>query len=209
MKRTLTLSLLLLALSGEPSRSDPEFRLSYPDGVPRVEIGGDWQYSHYSVWRAESPAGPFQRISGSDVLCLGSCSAEDFDVMPGGTYFYRFDVQPPADAARSFGPYAAVISPEFHRLSASVTPNPGRGATRVTLFSAARPGSAMFTDASLFDLQGRRVATLYQGTLVPGRTAVEWSGRGRDGRDVAGGIYLLRVTAADGRAFVTKMVRSR
>ena len=209
MLRTLTLAMCLLALAGEPTRADPEFRLSYPDGVPRVEIAGDWPGSHYTVWRAESQAGPFTRVSDADVLCLGPCYAEDYDVMPGGTYFYRFDVQPASGSARSFGPYAAVISPEFHRLSASVSPNPGRGATRVTLFSAARPGTAMFTDASLFDLQGRRVATLFQGELPPGRTLVAWSGRGRDGREVAGGIYLLRVTAGDGRAFVTKMVRSR
>jgi len=209
MKRRFAASLLWLALSISPSRADPAFRLSYPGGVPRVEIAGDWRLSHYTVWRARAASGPFVRISDSDVLCLGSCYAEDFDVTPGATYFYRFDVEPATDSARSFGPYAAVISPEFHRLSATLSPNPGRGATRVMLFSAARAGSAVFTDASLFDLQGRRVATLYQAELPAGRTQVDWNGHGRDGGEVRGGIYLLRVTAADGRQFVTRMVRSR
>ena len=207
MKRLIVAASLCLALSSTPGRADPEFRLSYPGGVPRVEIAGDWSQSYYTVWRADAAAGPWQAVSQSDVLCFGACYAEDIDVTPGATYFYRFDVAPPSSPARSFGPYAAVISPDFHRLAASITPNPGRGPARLTLFSAAR--NALFTEASLFDLQGRRVATLYQGELPAGHTAVSWSGRGRDGREVGGGIYLLRVTAADGRAFVTKVVRSR
>jgi hypothetical protein len=207
MKRTFISAALWLALTAGPGWTEPEFRLSYPGGVPRVEISGDWSQSHYTVWRGDAATGPFQLISESSVLCWGPCYAEDFDVTPGGMYFYRFDVESAAEPSRSFGPYAAVISSDFHRLSAALTPNPGRGATRLTLFSAAR--TAMFTDASLFDLQGRRVATLFQGELPAGHTQVSWSGRGRDGREVGGGIYLLRVTAADGRAFVAKMVRSR
>lgn len=207
MKRCIVASMLWLALSAAPVRADPDFRLSYPSGVPRVEIAGDWSQSRYTVWRADAATGPWRTVAQSDVLCFGPCYAEDFDVTPGATYFYRFDVEPPSSTARSFGPYAAVISPDFHRLSASLSPNPGRGATRLTLFSAAK--NALFTEASLFDLQGRRVATLYQGELPAGRTPVSWSGRGRDGREIGGGIYLLRVTAADGRAFVTKVVRSR
>lgn len=207
MKRLIVAAVLWVALSGDPGRADPEFRVTYPGGVPRVEIAGDWSQSRYTVLRADAVSGPWVLVSQSDVLCFGPCYAEDFDVTPGATYFYRFDVEPPTGTARSFGPYAAVISPDFHRLSASITPNPGRGQTRLTLFSAAR--SAMFTEASMFDLQGRRVATLYQGELPAGRTQVTWGGRGRDGREVGGGVYLLRVTAADGRAFITKMVRSR
>jgi hypothetical protein len=207
MKRTVLTSLLWLTLTASVVRAEPEFRLSYPGGVPRVEISGDWSQSRYTVWRADVAEGPYVQISQSNVLCLGPCYADDIDVAPGATYFYRFEIESATDDLRRFGPYAAVISPDFHRLSASITPNPGRGATRLTLFSAAR--GAMFTDASLFDLQGRRVATLYQGELPAGRTEVSWTGRGRDGRELGGGIYLLRVTAADGRAFITKMVRSR
>jgi hypothetical protein len=207
MKRTVLTSLLWLSLTASAVRAEPEFRLTYPGGVPRVEISGDYSQSRYTVWRADVAEGPYTQISQSNVLCLGPCYAEDIDVTPGATYFYRFEIETGADNMQQFGPYVAVISTDFHRLSASITPNPGRGATRLTLFSAAR--GAMFTDASLFDLQGRRVATLYQGELPTGRTDVSWSGRGRDGHEIGGGIYLLRVTAADGRAFVTKLVRSR
>src|SRR5438477_12659724 len=124
MKRTIVASLLWLALSGAPARAEPEFRLTYPGGVPRVEIAGDWRQSRYTVWRADAAAGPWRTVTQSDVLCFGSCYAEDYDVTPGATYFYRFDVAPASGASASFGPYAAVISADFHRLSASVTPNP-------------------------------------------------------------------------------------
>jgi hypothetical protein len=209
MKRIVLASVLCLALAAGPAPSDPEFRISYPGGVPRVEISGDWRHSHYSVWRAPAAAGPFERISDSDVLCVGPCYADDSDVVPGATYFYRFDVVPPADAPRSFGPYAAVISRDIRSLSASLNPNPGRGRTRLTLFSAARLGSVAHADASIFDLQGRRVATVFRGPLSAGRTSLDWDGRGLDGREIRGGIYLLRLATADGRSYVTRIVRSR
>lgn len=209
MKRLLLATLLCLALSAGPGRSDPEFRVSYPGGVARVEIAGDWRPSHYTVWRAPAAAGPFERISDNEVLCAGPCYAEDFGVQAGRTYFYRFDVVPAMDQPRSFGPYAATISHNMRTLSATLSPNPGRGPTRVTLFSAARLGSVIHAEASVFDLQGRRVATLFRGPLGTGRTQVDWNGRDLGGNEIRGGIYLLRVAAADGRSFVTRMVRSR
>jgi hypothetical protein len=210
MKRILFTALLGLALSAGPSRSDPEFRVSYPGGVARVEIAGDWRQSHYSVWRAPDGAGPYERISDSEVLCVGPCYAEDFGVVPGRTYFYRFDVTPPTGASpQSFGPYTATISHDLRMLSASLDKNPGRGPTRVTLFYAAPAGGSVHAEASIFDLQGRRMATIFRGPLAAGRTQIPWNGQDMAGRELRGGVYLLRVMTADGRSHVARVVRSR
>lgn len=210
MKRMLFVALLGLALSAGPARSDPEFRISYPGGVARVEISGDWRQSHYAVWRAPSATGPFERITVSDVLCVGPCFAEDFGVVPGRTYYYRFDVvAPEAAELLSFGPYAATISHDLRMLSASLDRNPGSGPTRITLFYAAPSGGSVHAEASLFDLQGRRMATIFRGPLPAGRTQVNWNGQDMAGRELRAGVYLLRVVTADGRSHVARVVRSR
>ena len=210
MKRAVTAAALCVALMSGPARSDPEFRISYPGGVPRAEIAGDWRGNHYTVQRASAASGAFASISDADVLCIGSCFADDFTAVPGRTYYYRFDLELAYGRTARFGPYAATISPTLARpLSAALSPNPGFGPSRLSLFAAGPPGRSVGAEASLFDLQGRRVATLFRGALASGPTRLDWDGRGEDGRPLAGGVYLLRLTASDGRRFVARVVRGR
>jgi hypothetical protein len=210
MKRAVFAAALCVALATGPAQGDPDFRLSYPGGVPRAEISGDWRHSHYTVWRAPAASGPFALISDSDVLCTGPCFADDFSAVPGRTYFYRFDLVLAQGGSASFGPYTAAISPTLARpLSASILPNPGAGPARVLLFAAGPLGGTTAAEASLFDLQGRRVATLFGGPLAFGTSRINWDGRGDDGRPLAGGVYLLRLAASDGRRYVTRVVRGR
>jgi flagellar hook assembly protein FlgD len=50
----------------------------------------------------------------------------------------------------------------------------------------------------LYDVRGARVRTLVERAAEPGRFVVTWDGRNGDGRSVAAGVYLYRLTA--GRA---------
>jgi len=210
MKRAIVTSLLCAALYAGPGAASPEFRMTYPNGVPRAEISGDWRHSHYTVWRASAASGPFARVSDSDVLCVGPCFADDFGAVGGRTYSYRFDLVLPDGGFVSFGPYAATVSAELARpISARVSPNPGRGPARVTLFVAGQPGSTLGAEVAMFDLQGRRARTLFHGALAAGRTLVDWDGRDDAGAELRAGIYLLRVASWDGRTSVTRVVRSR
>ena len=52
------------------------------------------------------------------------------------------------------------------------------------------PGRAVL---DVHDLFGRRVTTLVDAVLAPGRHAVTWDGRAADGRSVASGVYLVRL----------------
>ena len=197
-------------LFGHPAVSDPELRLSYPGGIAHVEIGGSYPFSHYRVWRATS-AGDFSPITDADVLCTGSCFADDFGAEPGATYLYRFDLATPQGDLVRFGPYLVTISPRLvHRIAAQVSPNPSAGAVVVELFLAGVPGATRTNvEASLFDLQGRRVSTIHRGPLANGLTRVSWSGRGDDGRTLRAGAYFLRFSAADGRVSVARVLRAR
>lgn len=49
----------------------------------------------------------------------------------------------------------------------------------------------------IFSMDGRRVVTLVDKVLPPGRLTIVWDGRDSGGRPVASGIYLYRLTAGD------------
>ena len=74
-------------------------------------------------------------------------------------------------------------------------PNPFRGATRVD-YSLAAAGAV---DLSVFDVKGRRVATLVQGQAGPGPHSATWDGLAADGRPVPSGVYLCVLTTEAGQ----------
>src|SRR5687768_17684710 len=73
MKRTVFTAMLYLSLSAGSSFAAPDFRIQYPNGIPRVEIVGDYRHSRYTVWRAGSPDGAFTLVTDGDMLCVGPC----------------------------------------------------------------------------------------------------------------------------------------
>lgn len=75
-------------------------------------------------------------------------------------------------------------------------PNPARGEVRVR-WSLPRGGDA---EVAVFDVQGRRVATLARGTQAAGSHDATWSGRDEQGRPAAPGVYLVRVRTNEGLA---------
>ena len=49
----------------------------------------------------------------------------------------------------------------------------------------------------MFDLSGRRVATVFRGLMPAGTSQLAWNGRRMDGRRAPGGIYFTRLTLPD------------
>jgi hypothetical protein len=78
-------------------------------------------------------------------------------------------------------------------LAVSAWPNPSRGAVR---FSR---GGASLEALELFDIAGRRVATL-EPIAVAGGVAWSWDGRGSSGIKYAGGVVFARTRGAAGVA---------
>ena len=208
MTRVLLPTFAALILSAGLSVADPEVVVSYPSGVPRIEIAGSYPRSTYTVWR-RLPADPLDvPLTHGDVLCLGSCFAFDPAADPGQTYLYRFDLVLDDGSRVTFGPYAVTISSTLAaRVRARLSPSPGVGTARDELFLGGG-GGPLEADARLFDLQGRAVATLHRGPLARGLTTLAWDGRGDHGGMLPSGLYLLRFSSPLGTT-VTRVLRTR
>jgi len=210
MIRSCTLSIAGLLLVAGLAFADPTVEVRYIRGVPEITLTGSYPQSRYTVWRADSPDGPFLAISRLDLLCLGTCFTNDPGAEPGRTYWYRFDLQLANGERPSFGPYAVSIPavPQVP-LGARAFPNPGNGPTRVEL---SLPGTgrdpAVAVEARLIDLQGRLVKRLYQGILARGVKTLSWDGRDENGRELGPGAYFLRLSSPIG-ATTTRIVRVR
>jgi flagellar hook assembly protein FlgD len=72
-------------------------------------------------------------------------------------------------------------------------PNPFTTSTRLTY----QVPDARTVRIQVFDLLGRKVRTLVQGSTEAGRHTVTWDGRDDAGRRVASGTYLCRMQAGD------------
>lgn len=86
----------------------------------------------------------------------------------------------------------------------SVAPNPFRPRTEVT-FALAAPGAV---DLRVFDVAGRMVRTLTAKPYSAGQHRVTWDGRAGDGRDLAPGLYFVRLTTPES-VETRKLVRVR
>jgi len=97
---------------------------------------------------------------------------------------------------------AAMCDPVVQQLSATAPmafelngnyPNPSPGPTAIE-FRVAEPSPVTI---EVFDITGRRVATLVDRQMAPGTYEVTWDGRSASGRKLASGVYLYRMKARD------------
>ena len=83
-------------------------------------------------------------------------------------------------------------------------PNPFNPATSVRLYVPGPTGSTQQLEVRIYDLQGRKVRSLYNGPAATGWRTLVWDGRDENGRGQASGIYFLRTRSA-GRSVIHKM----
>ena len=76
----------------------------------------------------------------------------------------------------------------------AATPNPFGRSTRVA-YAMAQPGTV---DLAVFDITGRRVATLFRGKAEPGQHSAVWDGRSADGSLAPSGVYRCVLQTAAG-----------
>ena len=72
-------------------------------------------------------------------------------------------------------------------------PNPFNAVTAIR-FDLPEAGEAELT---IYNLSGQRIRTLVDGPRDAGRYSVVWDGRDAEGREVASGIYLVRMAVND------------
>lgn len=206
--RPVALSIAAVALVSRLALADPGVRVTYPQGITRVELEGSWQNCRYGVTRAGTADDLGIPMYQSDVLCIGSCFVDDRTAVAGQTYYYRFLLEMPDGSRVMFGPYPVLASPNpALRLLARVFPNPGNRPAQVEL-SVPGYGAPVHAEARIFDAAGRSVRLLHDGTLARGITRLAWDGRGDGGRALDPGLYFLRLKTELGTS-VTRLQRLR
>ena len=202
MARRVILALATLLLATGVSFADPGIRVIETDGGIRVVLEGGWAQSTYTVWRSDAATAVFAPVTSRDALCTGDCFAHDFDVVPGRSYLYRFDLWLPDGTFQQFGPY--LVSIADHPVAVRLGSNPSRGPLQIEL---SLPGGgrdpAVPAEARILDLQGRTVRVLLRRPLERGLTAISWDGLDDRGRPLGAGLYFLRFASPLG----TRVVR--
>ncbi len=84
-------------------------------------------------------------------------------------------------------------------------PNPMAKCTGVS-FTITKGG---LVDVSVYDLQGRKVRTMFHGFREAGTHGTYWDGRGDDRQFAKNGVYLIRLSAPDGKRSSQKVVLAR
>jgi hypothetical protein len=165
-----------------------------------VDLNAGWTYTiqftpagaaslHFSVFG--NPTGATYWGGRSSAMLLDASGTSSFT--PPVTGRYAIVVSSESEATGSYGlrvtrSLVAVGDPLPGRSRIlGLAPNPAQGATRIT-FELASPGTASF---AVFDLAGRRVATLTAPANSVGASSFEWDGRGDDGRAVGTGVYFV------------------
>ena len=91
----------------------------------------------------------------------------------------------------------------------SAYPNPFQSQSRVPVLLAAPSGRIVnhAVSANVYDVTGRKVRTIYKGTLPSGRHLLDWDGRTDSGRSAAAGIYFMRITVNGKGIGTVKIIR--
>ncbi|HSG29361.1 MAG TPA: Ig-like domain-containing protein, partial [Candidatus Krumholzibacterium sp.] len=163
----------------------------------------------FDVSRREASPGTgtlegFENLDGGGIERDGlSFSFTDRSFMPGGSYEYLVSFDD-GGTQRTLFVSEPVKTPAMPLTLRQNKPNPFNPATTISLFMP-EPGNAVL---EIFDVTGRRIATLHSGYLDRGEHPFQWHGTDSAGNRVSSGIYFYRLTAGK-ESISRKMVLMR
>jgi hypothetical protein len=168
-----------------------------PDGI-RIAWRAEGDFERFEVRRSavEAPRGS-EPIWTAEVPGVGPCQVLDRDALPDRLYTYEV-------VAHGRSGEVARTEPVLVRHTAAgaggtwlvARPNPARGSATLR-YRLAQPGDAQL---DIYDLSGRRLRRLAAGRLAAGEGVRRWDGRDESGRDVAAGVYWVRLRWAGGES---------
>jgi hypothetical protein len=176
--------------------------------VPSISV--EWSTSMevdhegFYVYRSQLLNGVYERLNDELIRGRSPYSYLDENVRRATTYYYKIGAVDIRGAEVLHGPVEATTPAWFLRSELFVNqPNPFTRGTQIR-FTLSRESEARLT---VFDVTGRRVATLVDGELPAGDHSYWWDGRTDLGRN-AGGVYFYRLET-DGFSQTRKMVHLR
>ncbi|HPN41322.1 MAG TPA: T9SS type A sorting domain-containing protein [Candidatus Cloacimonadota bacterium] len=101
----------------------------------------------------------------------------------------------------------AVDDPQVPALSDLITlssaPNPFR--TGVSLQVSCK--QALIVEISVYNLRGQKIRDLHKGELPQGASLLTWDGKDSGGKEVAAGIYFVRIHSPRAKPFIRKLLK--
>jgi len=162
-------------------------RWRHEDG-PRSALFHVWRERGEPIAGARAPGAG--AINLTDRWLTGRSAYTFVDVAPGGEAAWWIEARDPDGAMDWYGPVRATESGPRPGLSLAVVP--GAGSTTSFELTLAVSGPVR---VDVFDVLGRRIRRLVDGSLDAGRHTITW-----DGRDTAGGraigVYFARASAS-------------
>jgi len=176
-----------------PPQSEPGVYVIDP-GQPYGPTTATWRYGDVPGFFSATLGGAYRMPNGNTLICEGRDS-RIFEVNPDGTVVWVFlSGDTVHRAPRYWGAVSGVQdSPPAARLVGN-HPNPFNPTTTIA-FDLDR---AQRVTISVFDVQGRLIATVADRTFGSGIQSVTWTGRDNRGRTVPSGTYLVRMETGDG-----------
>ncbi len=151
-------------------------------------------FSGFDVERSAAAAGPWLKLNDRPL----DPAARVFRDKPSpGVWFYRVSALR-AGSATTIGPFRADITGkgQYALKLFSPVPNPFRESSTLSFVI---PGShASHVKFGIFDVSGRRVASIYDGYAQPGRHDMTWDGSTASGTHARTGLYFARLESAFG-----------
>ncbi len=196
-------SVIVTADRGE-SVAFSAFEAAYSDG--RVElhwsVDGVPGLRGFHVYRSLLEDSGFRRINDSIIPVDGTFSYTDSDLDFGVIYWYR--VGAVDEDGEWFSPTQSVQVPSPSLALFQNYPNPFNPSTTIsfTLPEKSR------VNLSVFNIEGKLMHVLLNGSLDRGYQRIKWDGCGAGGNPVSSGVYFYRLQAG-GKVLTRKMVLVR
>ena len=176
-----------------PPQSSPGVYVIEP-GQPFGPATAEWRYGDIPGFFSATLGGAYRMPNGNTLICEGR-DKRVFEVNRDGTIVWVFlggaEVH---RAPRYWDPASAVPpSPPSARIVGN-HPNPFNPSTTIAFALEQEQGVTI----SVFDVEGRRIATIARGHFEPGFHTVKWAGKDDAGRTVPSGTYLVQMETDDG-----------
>jgi hypothetical protein len=157
-------------------------------------------HAGYNLFRGEDAGGDaeYEKLNGALITGRSPYRYVDDGVRAGTTYKYILEAVDLTGQKERFGPVRAQLPSGTKGAFALAQsyPNPARDSATIT-FSLPEAGEA---ELAVYDMSGRRVATLASGASAAGEREVVWDLTDDGGAAVPPGVYIYRLQGPGGTA---------
>jgi hypothetical protein len=161
------------------------------------KVSREVNHAGYNLYRREDVGAGADYVKLNKALVVGRSpyNYDDGGVKAGTAYKYLLEAVDLSGQKERFGPVAVEMPAGAKRAFALAQSYPNPARTRATI-KFTLP-AATTAELEVYDLSGRRVATLFAGAAEAGEREVVWELTGDDGAAVPPGVYVYRLRTPD------------